>query len=196
MPRTGGEITKKNILAAAEELFAQKGFHATSVNQITRAARVNKALVYYYFKDKNDIILSLFKEIIRELSDLDSASRDIKIFGKGGGTIREALKEEISYLEKKKKIISVMLMEALKSDEKDSSLFKCAEMVMSHEHGGQRIKGDVVFEFFTGFIPLITFVVLRDKFAEFFNCNSKILLDTFVEGFIASHIKIQKEKNK
>ena len=60
MSRTGGDLTKKRILTIAERLFSEKGFDATSVDSIARKAKVNKALIYYHFKDKNDIISSLF----------------------------------------------------------------------------------------------------------------------------------------
>ena len=47
-----GEKTRQKILDAAERLFADQGFDATSVESIAAAAGVNKALIYYYFKDK------------------------------------------------------------------------------------------------------------------------------------------------
>jgi len=68
MARTGGDKTKARILAVAERLFAQRGFDATSVDSIARAARVNKALIYYHFRDKNELMSSLFAHIVDELS--------------------------------------------------------------------------------------------------------------------------------
>ena len=69
MPRTGGEKTKERILQVAEELFAERGFNGTSVDMIAKSAEVNKALIYYYFKDKNDIVVSLFRNIIDEFDE-------------------------------------------------------------------------------------------------------------------------------
>jgi AcrR family transcriptional regulator len=40
------------LLDAAEALFARQGFAATTVKAIGRKARVNPALLYYYFPDK------------------------------------------------------------------------------------------------------------------------------------------------
>ena len=48
-----GEQTKQKILNVAGELFAENGFDGTSVDSIANAAGVNKALIYYHFKDKN-----------------------------------------------------------------------------------------------------------------------------------------------
>ncbi len=48
--------TKKAILSAAIELFAQNGFEQTSIAQLARTAGVGKGTVYSYFKTKQDIL--------------------------------------------------------------------------------------------------------------------------------------------
>lgn len=55
------EDVKERILLAAEKLFATHGFDATSVQEITQMAGVNKAMVYYYFNNK----LSLYRELLK-----------------------------------------------------------------------------------------------------------------------------------
>src|SRR5262249_36808657 len=57
---------RERILRAAEKLFAEKGYAATSVQEITEAAEVNKALLYYYFEDKHDLYVSLIDHGIAE----------------------------------------------------------------------------------------------------------------------------------
>ncbi|HLX75931.1 MAG TPA: helix-turn-helix domain-containing protein, partial [Terriglobales bacterium] len=46
------EQTRAAILKAAMAEFAQEGVAGARTDAIARAARVNKALLYYYFKDK------------------------------------------------------------------------------------------------------------------------------------------------
>ena len=46
---------KHRIMDAAGQLFADKGFAATSISDITEAAGVGRALIYYYFKDKRHL---------------------------------------------------------------------------------------------------------------------------------------------
>lgn len=62
------EISDKqaHILKKAEELFATKGFNAASVRDISRAAKVNLAMISYYFGSKEKLIETLFKERMRE----------------------------------------------------------------------------------------------------------------------------------
>ncbi len=56
---------KRRIIDAAEHLFADKGFDATSISDITKEADVARALIYYYFKDK----LGLYESIIQDGND-------------------------------------------------------------------------------------------------------------------------------
>ena len=47
--------TQCRILDAAEELFAQQGFEATTTRQITSLADVRNASINYYFATKRDL---------------------------------------------------------------------------------------------------------------------------------------------
>lgn len=46
---------REDLLDAAEAAFAQDGFDAARMEDIARRARVSRALVYLYFKDKQDL---------------------------------------------------------------------------------------------------------------------------------------------
>lgn len=61
--------TKDRILDAAEELFSSRGFDGTKVQEIAAAAGVNKAMLYYYFKDKDDLLISVIGRIIQGIGD-------------------------------------------------------------------------------------------------------------------------------
>ncbi|MCP4749555.1 MAG: TetR/AcrR family transcriptional regulator [Proteobacteria bacterium] len=52
---------KEDILAAALELFADRGYHGTSVGLITERAGVAAGTVYRHFKDKRDLINVLYR---------------------------------------------------------------------------------------------------------------------------------------
>jgi AcrR family transcriptional regulator len=47
---------------AAEPLFAEKGFDATSISDISEAADAGRALIYYYFKNKRDLYVSVLRD--------------------------------------------------------------------------------------------------------------------------------------
>jgi AcrR family transcriptional regulator len=52
------EPTRRRILEAAGPLFAQKGFDATSIREITEAAGTNVAAVNYHFRSKEDLYVA------------------------------------------------------------------------------------------------------------------------------------------
>ena len=53
--------TQAALLAAAVEIFARRGYEATTVAEITRAARANVASINYHFGDK----LTLYIAVLR-----------------------------------------------------------------------------------------------------------------------------------
>jgi len=56
---TKGERTRAHIISTAAGLFWRRNFHGVSVDQIAEAAQVNKATIYRYFANKNDIALAV-----------------------------------------------------------------------------------------------------------------------------------------
>ncbi len=58
--RLGTAETKERILDTAERLFAERGFEATSIRDITSAAEVNLASINYHFRTKQELIAAVF----------------------------------------------------------------------------------------------------------------------------------------
>jgi AcrR family transcriptional regulator len=54
---------RKDILAAALRLFAEYGFHATPTSKIAKEAGVANGTLFYYYKTKEDLIVSLYIDI-------------------------------------------------------------------------------------------------------------------------------------
>ncbi len=52
------------ILNAAEELFARSGFERTTIKEIARRAKVNSALLYYYFGDKTTLYRTVLTRLV------------------------------------------------------------------------------------------------------------------------------------
>jgi AcrR family transcriptional regulator len=55
--RPGGPDTRGEILEAARETFAAKGFEGTSLRAVARAAGVDAALVHHYFDGKESLFV-------------------------------------------------------------------------------------------------------------------------------------------
>lgn len=52
----------KQIIEAAVEVIAENGYHASQVSKIAKKANVADGTIYLYFKNKEDILISVFKE--------------------------------------------------------------------------------------------------------------------------------------
>jgi AcrR family transcriptional regulator len=65
---TRGEQTRRALLQAASRLFAENGYHNTSVPDIVRAAGVGHGTFYEYFGSRRAILVDL----TRQVSDVDS----------------------------------------------------------------------------------------------------------------------------
>jgi AcrR family transcriptional regulator len=60
-PNHKSELTRERILDEAEALFANSGYHAVSVREITTAAQCNLAAVNYHFGTKQSLYLEVFR---------------------------------------------------------------------------------------------------------------------------------------
>lgn len=55
--------TEKLILEAAKEVFVEYGFDGASMQRIADRAGINKALLHYYFRSKDNLFEATFKEV-------------------------------------------------------------------------------------------------------------------------------------
>lgn len=55
------KISKERILQEAEALFAERGFYAVTVREITQAAHCNLAAVNYHFGNKQNLYMEVFR---------------------------------------------------------------------------------------------------------------------------------------
>lgn len=78
------ETKHQKIIRAAAKVFAEKGFYNSRVSDIAKEADVADGTIYLYFKNKDDILISLFE----------------KEFGRIVEKIREVLAKETNALDK------------------------------------------------------------------------------------------------
>src|SRR5215203_2949816 len=72
------EKTKRAILKAALELFAAKGFYATTTKGISKKAHISEGTLFNCFKTKEDLALYFFEEERSELMAWYRANRWLK----------------------------------------------------------------------------------------------------------------------
>jgi AcrR family transcriptional regulator len=72
--RLTAEERRRAILNAAQEVFAGRGYHGSSIDEIAQAAGISKALIYEHFPSKKDLHVSLLDMHVQELFDRLAAS--------------------------------------------------------------------------------------------------------------------------
>jgi len=88
---TKEESTRERIVTEAIRLFCHKGYEATAVHEIVEAANVSKPVLYYYFRNKED----LFRQII-ENTLFPFQENMFKICSESKGDFRSALKSIVN----------------------------------------------------------------------------------------------------
>ncbi|GGZ85186.1 TetR/AcrR family transcriptional regulator [Streptomyces echinoruber] len=62
--------TRQRIQDVALDLFAEQGYEKTSLREIAEHLGVTKAALYYHFKTKEEIIVSLFEDLTKPIQEL------------------------------------------------------------------------------------------------------------------------------
>ncbi|MDQ2880969.1 MAG: TetR/AcrR family transcriptional regulator [Actinomycetota bacterium] len=62
--------TREAIRSVALELFAEQGYAKTSLREISERLGVTKAAVYYHFKTKEEILVSLIEDFLAQVDDV------------------------------------------------------------------------------------------------------------------------------
>jgi AcrR family transcriptional regulator len=66
--RTTRPGSRDRLLTAATAEFAAHGFDGTTVDRIAARARINKAMVYYHFRDKADLYRAILLDVFRSVA--------------------------------------------------------------------------------------------------------------------------------
>jgi len=147
---------KERILHASVQLFSEKGFDATSVTEIAKSADVTKALIYYYFKSKEEILDSLVHSLFDRVTsmtmdfihanivqmiqagrlDIESdrlifaSEEDTSYFLENGYKYFE---EVLDFALKNRATIRILMFESLKSSKNHNELFHLMSLTMENE---------------------------------------------------------------
>ena len=74
---------EKDILEAAVKVFAEEGFHKAKISTIAESAGVATGSVYLYFKNKDDLLNTIFQGLWERLYDELKIISDNKVLSPG-----------------------------------------------------------------------------------------------------------------
>ena len=84
--------TANRILQQAMKIFLEKGYHGTSIDDITQAAGLTKGALYWHFKSKEDLLKRIMEEFEKRFLDgLIQAVKDVQ------GNIRDKIEKYFRY---------------------------------------------------------------------------------------------------
>lgn len=133
------------IIEAAVTVIAKHGYHQAQVSKIAKEAGVADGTIYLYFKNKEDILISLFEEKM----------------GRFVATIRDRMKVELSVEEKFLVLIS-MHFEQLQAD-KQLAVVTQLELRQSNTDLRQKIN-----DILKGYLTLLDELVTEGKEKQYF----------------------------
>ena len=105
---------RQRIIKAAASVFSKNGFYKSRVSEIAKAANVADGTIYLYFKNKDDVLISLFEEemskiiatMIEELSKINSAEKKVRKF----------IEKHLSLIDENRELAEVIQIELRQSN--------------------------------------------------------------------------------
>ncbi len=97
---------RERILRAAIRVFARKGFYATRVSEIAKAAGVADGTIYLYFKNKDDVLVSIFEDRITKLMSV--LRKEIEVEAPFDVKFRRVIELQLGLLEGQRDLAEVV----------------------------------------------------------------------------------------
>jgi TetR/AcrR family fatty acid metabolism transcriptional regulator len=110
----GGD-KRERILDAAVRVFARKGFYATRVSEVARAAGVADGTIYLYFKSKDELLVSLFEHRVERL--LSFLATELPRAASASEKLRRIIELQLGLLEGERdlaEVVTVILRQSTK----------------------------------------------------------------------------------
>ncbi|MCX7746156.1 MAG: TetR/AcrR family transcriptional regulator [Clostridia bacterium] len=182
---------KRKILNAAREVFAERGYDGASISEIAKRAGVNKALPFYYFESKENIL----KEVIRFGAKETLERKEAFMRSSKDPNSKEFLEEYYEYvlaaIEAKKEIVKIMLLESLKGPGESNLLFEFLDPILKGAVNHLKNMGKdiedlqrlMTTEVFFDAIPLFMFVALGEKWSKHSQIDEEKVRQDFLFSF-------------
>lgn len=166
--------SRQRILETAQAVFAEKGFDGARVDEIAQRAGVNKALIYYYFKSKDELL----QEILRTFLEARRTSRPKQPSQEGVSLPEQIARFDVDFLYGQRDILRIAMMEDLRSSKERSAgngtilrqwLEGLAEARKEYQAAGYGFRYTprvVTAMYFFHMLPIVTFCAMGETLAK------------------------------
>ena len=104
---------RQKIIRAATKVFARHGFYHSKVSEIAREAEVADGTIYLYFKNKDDLLISIFEESMDQFLTL--TRREIEKETDALAKLRRFVRLHMTMMEKNPRLAEVIQVELRQS---------------------------------------------------------------------------------
>jgi AcrR family transcriptional regulator len=122
------EETRQAILQAALDLFLEKGYAETSVDEIARKASLAKGTIFFHFKTKLGLLLEVFRSLSRLEEDFSGSDTGIEKSYQKGWAVEDVMKytatKTFEHGEKKSALRRLWMLEALRLKGKEGLFYR------------------------------------------------------------------------
>ncbi len=189
--------SKDRILRSALSIFAKKSFEGARVDEIAQAAGVNKALIYYYFKSKDEILDALFQGAVEDFSkNVEWSSVLLPEVIESEEALDKAMDVFLDFIEERRELFTVAVMELLKDSERRTRILDLLRLeiakqytVFESDFGGAPGAQEMVTEFFTGLVPIIMYVILKEPWKKLYGQDDRELSAMFKSAIRETHVR-------
>jgi len=177
------QSTKATILRVAEEIFAQRGFDGARVEEIARQAGINQAMIYYYFKSKDDLLEEVIKTKLEEVREFRRQMKEQR-------PIPALLSTQVlDFINTRSKFLKILLMETVTSAPRERTIFRLLDLVTTEGKAGTKGETDrfkteeerrLAF-FFFAIMPVACFSIFQEQWSEYYGSDLAKDGRTFIE---------------
>jgi AcrR family transcriptional regulator len=108
---------RAQLVTAARDVFGQKGYHAATVDDITRAAGVAKGTFYLYFAEKREVYYELVRSFLQHVKDIGaSIAREVDTAGAFFARSEQAALELVRVFMEHQKLARLTYRESMSLD--------------------------------------------------------------------------------
>lgn len=183
MSKTERINAKPQILQAALEIFALKGYDGARIDEIAAHAGLPKSLIYYHYKGKAHLLEALIEGyyekyesfLLEALGDDDKVEQGSRVF-----------------LRENHQLTRVVLIESLKENSELPSLFRFVEGLIQREtqilgRSSDQVSKRMLAEFFLNVIPRAMFTCYSDAWSRHFSQEPESVTEQFYEVMTEMH---------
>ena len=184
---------RERILKAAASVFSKNGFYKSRVSEIAKAANVADGTIYLYFKNKDDILISLFEEEMTKI--IKDIKEELSLIDSTEGKIRKFIEKHLSLIDENRELAEVIQIELRQSNkfmkEYTGTKFRDYLNIISSIIVEGKNKGEIREEIIPGIAKRILFGAL-DEISNYWvlskrrkysiSVSAQMIGDVFIDG--------------